>query len=500
MQKLNIYWSIRDFRLDDNPALFACIQDCNINDIGFLPVFVLDRELPNSKYNIGYPQKLFLSRCLSHFAYNFSNLPIIKGSPLEIFELLSKKFEITVYVNEDVDPYSREQLSQIISKNIKVRLFQDQINVDKNTISGTGNLYSVFTPFKKNVWKQFLTTKTTPKPSDIPNTIKGINKLGLDIIDYAQSEEGLQQNIFKAIDSPWSFEYGDGNILNLDEIFQRPQYEMWSYKETDIKNNFDEFVTSGNLGNYKENRDNLGIDLPTKGFTSRMSVALKFGLISSRQLVQRILAEYGQMITEYDNEFNNIGVMTYLSELVWREFYKYILWHNPSILDTEFQPKYRGTINWQSDDKGKFLFEKWVKSETGYPIVDAAMKQIAKTGWMHNRSRMVVASILTKNLGIDWRWGQEYFRAVLLDLDEAANNGGWQWASSVGSDPKPIRIFNPYLQSENYDKQGKYQKLWLGNEYDLMQNPIIDHKIARANAQKMYSEATSLIASKNNEF
>jgi deoxyribodipyrimidine photo-lyase len=490
MQKLNIYWSIRDFRLDDNPAFFACTKSCEEDKIEFLPMFVLDRELPNSKYNIGYPQKLFLSKALAHFAYNFTNLGIFVGSPIDIFGKLNSLYEVNIFVNEDVDPYSREQLGLIIKAGIKVRVFQDQLNIDRKTVSGTGNLYSVFTPFKKNIWKQFLTTKTTPRPNSIPTTIIGVNKLGLRTIEYAKSESELQTKIFESIDSPWSFGYGNGFEINLDEIFQRPTYEMWSYKEGEVKENFEQYVESGNLSNYKNNRDNLGIDLPGKGFTSRMSVALKFGLISPRQLVSVIITKYGETVLEYDNGLNNEGVMTYLSELVWREFYKYILWHNPAILNKEFQSKFRGTIKWENDDKGRFLFEKWVRSETGYPIVDAAMKQIAQTGWMHNRARMVVASILTKNLGVDWRWGQEYFRAVLLDLDEAANNGGWQWASSVGSDPKPIRIFNPYLQSENYDKESKYQKLWLGSDYDFMQNPVIDHKIARDSAQKRYSDAS----------
>ena len=133
-------------------------------------------------------------------------------------------------------------------------------------------------------------------------------------------------------------------------------------------------------------------------------------------------------------------------------------------------------------------FIAWIKGETGYPVVDAAMKQIAETGWMHNRSRMVVASILSKNLGVDWRWGQEYFRAALIDLDEASNNGGWQWGASVGADPKPIRIFNPELQAKNYDASSAYQDRWLGGSSLLrgMTTPLIEHKLAREEALKRY--------------
>jgi len=141
-------------------------------------------------------------------------------------------------------------------------------------------------------------------------------------------------------------------------------------------------------------------------------------------------------------------------------------------------------IKWLDDDVAMERFLAWIKGETGYPVVDAAMRQLSQTGWMHNRSRMIVASVLTKNLGVDWRWGQEYFRSVLIDLDEASNNGGWQWAASVGCDPKPIRVFNPYLQAENYDKSEKYQQKWLPKNYQKL--PIIEHKKAREEALFRY--------------
>lgn len=176
--------------------------------------------------------------------------------------------------------------------------------------------------------------------------------------------------------------------------------------------------------------------------------------------------------------------MVFLSELIWREFYKYILFQRPQVLHTEFQPKYRETIKWTQDSVALHRFQLWIKGQTGYPAVDAAMNQITSMGWMHNRSRMMVASILTKNLGVDWRWGQEYFRAALIDMDEASNNGGWQWGASTGADPKPIRIFNPYLQAENYDKNGLYQQKWLPKDYKSQ--PIIEHKDARVEAINRY--------------
>ena len=156
-------------------------------------------------------------------------------------------------------------------------------------------------------------------------------------------------------------------------------------------------------------------------------------------------------------------------------------------MNQEFQEKFRFKVEWVEDKVAIERFKSWIKGGTGYKIVDAAMMQLKNTGWMHNRARMIVASVLTKNLGVDWRWGQEYFRATLIDLDEASNNGGWQWGASVGADPKPIRIFNPYLQAENYDKEGIYQKKWLGEEryfFDLA--PLVEHKDARAEALRRY--------------
>jgi deoxyribodipyrimidine photo-lyase len=216
-----------------------------------------------------------------------------------------------------------------------------------------------------------------------------------------------------------------------------------------------------------------------------MSIALKWGLISSRYLVKHIKEKYPNELANKQE-----GIMQYISELIWREFYKYILLNNSTVLNLEFQDKFKNKIEWKSGQQAIEIFKKWILGQTGYPVVDAAMQEIAKTGLMHNRSRMVVASILTKNLGIDWRWGQAYFRMMLIDLDEASNNGGWQWAGSVGADPKPIRIFNPYLQSQNFDKTQKYQKFWLPKNYIADQNPIIEHALARQNALLMYNLQT----------
>jgi deoxyribodipyrimidine photo-lyase len=260
---------------------------------------------------------------------------------------------------------------------------------------------------------------------------------------------------------------------------------------------FEYFLESEELEQYETNRNSLELDAKTgesdghaySSQTSKMSLALAWGLVSARTLVKMMQDYYGEAFDNPMSSRVSSGALTYISELIWREFYRYQLFHRPELFDLEFQKRFQGTITWAENDIAKERFLAWVKGETGYAIVDAAMKQIAETGWMHNRSRMIVASILTKNLGVDWRWGQEYFRAALIDLDEASNNGGWQWGASVGTDPKPIRIFNPDLQAKNYDASGAYQKRWLNTgEFSLSSErvPLVEHKVAREEALKRY--------------
>jgi deoxyribodipyrimidine photo-lyase len=278
-----------------------------------------------------------------------------------------------------------------------------------------------------------------------------------------------------------------GVVIDLGELTPLPTFTNWYTCEAEALVHFKNYLEGGDLDSYKENRDSLEKDADGIGKTSKMSLALAWGLVSSRTLIKMIKNHFDE---PFDNIFSNrvsAGALTYLSELVWREFYRYQLFHRPDLMQTEFQVKFQGTINWEQGVLAMERFIAWIKGETGYPVVDAAMKQIAATGWMHNRSRMVVASILAKNFGVDWRWGQEYFRAALIDLDEASNNGGWQWGASVGADPKPIRIFNPELQAKNYDASGAYQAKWL--DVNVIQTPIvplIEHKDAREEALQRY--------------
>lgn len=497
--KLIVYWSRRDFRLTDNPALYKSIEASKSANIPLLPIFILEDYMTegNPDFQFGYPGRFFLSKALPVFSQNFDTFMIFRGTVGGVFDCLNEHFDLEIYTNDDVYTDFYKQIIKLKKTGFHINIFNDQLTVSKSTISGTGNIYTVFSPFKKNVWQQFLDYRevglSEPRSAvslgnanlNILNRLTNFIKFKKDDIDACSSE--LLQ-----LFSPSRKIKFDREVIDLSDYCDKPNFEDWYWSESEALSIFDCFVSSGLLSQYKQNRDSLELDVVAQNYgkitingkTSKMSLGLAWGLVSARTLKNKILEFYKQDFTNFYSTSCDQGALCYLSELIWREFYKYIYYHKPEVIDTEFQEKYRGKIQWVSHDIAMHRFVAWIKGETGYRAVDAAMNQLAKTGWMHNRARMMVASILTKNLGVDWRWGQEYFRAVLLDLDEASNNGGWQWGSSTGSDPKPIRIFNPYLQAENYDKSGVYQKKWLPVDYDL--DPIVEHKDARSQAMKRY--------------
>jgi deoxyribodipyrimidine photo-lyase len=487
--KINIYWSRRDFRLHDNPALFECIKSCEKYDARFLPIFILEDYMTEAKpgFQFGYPSRYFLAKCLPEFAKNFERFEIVKGKGIEtilnIQESLKKEdpdCELTVFVNEDVYIDFYKQIEKLKSQGVQIKVFNDQLTVSKDTKSGAGSHYSVFTPFKKAVWEEFLRSEVFP-PVHLKKIKYFEGKVGAIKVanDFASIWHTFSKNRFLKV---------AGHTLDIDtELNFVPDFESlgnFYYTEGECLKRFSKYLEV-DLFEYKENRDSL-----EKDKTSKMSLGLAWGLVSARTLKQEILKHFKTNFLDinwFKLSDQDAGPIHFLSELIWREFYKYLLFHNQNLMNQEFQEKFRGKIQWTDEKNAMKRFKAWIHGETGYKVVDAAMMQLAKSGWMHNRSRMIVASILTKNLGVDWRWGQEYFRAMLLDLDEASNNGGWQWGASVGADPKPIRIFNPYLQAENYDKKNVYQKKWLGEEkFSLVSEPLVEHKDARNDALRRY--------------
>lgn len=495
MSTLHIYWSRRDIRLHDNPALSAAIQASQQDHGYFLPVFVLEKYMTagQPKFQFGWPQRQFLAKALPDFAANFSAFALVHGQGAHcIWQLcqLGKAhgYTVKVHVNDDVYPDFYKQVNSLKQLGADLHVYPDQLTVSTKTRTGNGDIYSVFTPFKKAVWSEFLNAQVLPKAK-------------LDKVRYAPEPflhklpERLpltETGLHKVFATSRTLVVGDNqqHVFDLDELLpEPPNLKNWYTHETQAQKHFLAYRKT-KLDNYTETRDSLALDATSSG-TSKMSLALTWGLVSARWLRQHVL---DQAATDFQKlNWLNVpkgaqGQAQYLSELVWREFYKYLLYHYPKLRHTEFQERYRGTLKWVSESLALERFTAWITGRTGYPIVDAAMMQLAKTGWMHNRSRMIVASVLTKNLGVDWRWGQEYFRAQLIDLDEASNNGGWQWGASVGADPKPIRIFNPYLQAKAYDPDGDYQRLWLGKARltEPALEPLVPHDQARREALKRY--------------
>ena len=482
-----IYWARRDFRFSDNPALYSAVEYSKKQNIDFIPIYILDVDIVSKpELNIGSNRKQLLAFYLSRFASNFKQFEICCGKPVDIFGKLLEYYQINLFFNDDIEPYAIKRDSEVIdliNNTGKTHVFNDQLSVPKDTKSQNGTIYSVFTPFKNSIIQNFLSTNVYPQPNfdnlSYNSDLNSLNKL--EIINTNQDIVLIEQDILSRITNPSDNVLHLANCkIDLNGIIGQTDLTPYKISEQQAITNFNHFIEIKIL-NYKNGRDNLGQDTLSQKPTSRISFALKWGLVSSRQLKDLILRKY-----TIDQILTNSNLESYISELLWREFYKYILFNFPFVLDTEFQSKHRNNIKWVTDTLALDRFMSWIKGETGYKLVDAAMKQIISEGWMHNRSRMVVASILTKNLGVDWRWGQEYFRLLLVDLDEASNNGGWQWAASVGADPKPIRIFNPYIQAEKFDSEGLYQSKWLSSSSILPSAPIVDHTTARQEAMKRY--------------
>lgn len=488
---LIIYWSRRDLRIEDNPALSQAVGVSKESSIPVLPLFILEDYMveaqPDTQF--GYSSRWFLAQALPEFAKQFKSFAIVRGKAAQYLTRLNEECALTVFVNDDVYPDFGAQIEKLRSKGVEVTVCSDALSVSRDTRTGQGNVYSVFTPFKKAVWSSFVSV--TPLPRVETHTI---NYASVDDIPERITPDPLV--LWDTFSHKRMMRVG-GHEIDLEALTPAPKLEGWYISEEGALSRFQRFLEYGCLSSYDTGRDSLEDDVTLtthadgvlEGRTSRMSVALAWGLVSSRMLMKRMRDHFAE---DFDNPFSdqvNQGALTYISELIWREFYRYLFVHNPALMDTEFQERFRGTIAWVPDTDAYERFLSWIKGETGYPVVDAAMRQLASMGWMHNRARMIVASVLTKNLGVDWRWGQEYFRATLIDLDEASNNGGWQWGASVGADPKPIRIFNPELQAKNYDASGAYQREWLQKDGSFMKNeivPIVDHKVAREEALLRY--------------
>lgn len=430
MEKISIFWFRRDLRLEDNTGLYyAYTQEQNV-----LPLFIFDRDILDKLENKKDARVEFIHHQICKLndelkSYG-SSILVRHGKPIDIWKSLLGQYDIqTVYTNRDYEPYARERDEQVRNllkeRNILFLDFKDQVIFEKDEIlNGSGEFYKVFTPYSRN-WLDKFQNST-------------IQTLSLD---------KKRNNFFKV--SPFSI----------------PTLEDLGFSKTEIKIPPLE-INRPLIKKYSQNRN-----YPAIQGTSRLGIHLRFGTISIRKLALEAF------------ELNR----TYLNELIWREFYMMILYHNPEVVDRSFKPQY-DQIPWRNNETE---FKQWCEGQTGYPIVDAGMRELNTTGFMHNRVRMITASFLTKHLLIDWRWGEAYFASKLLDYELSSNNGGWQWAAGTGTDAQPyFRVFNPESQTEKFDKELEYIRKWVP-EYGTLAypKPMVDHKLARERAIETYKNA-----------
>jgi deoxyribodipyrimidine photo-lyase len=427
---VNIFWFRRDLRLHDNAGLYHALKKGK----PLVPVFIFDRNILDELEDRKDKRVEFIHSSLQEIQQLLlttgSTLDVRYGYPNEIWKQLIQDYKIeNVYTNHDYEHYAKsrdEEVTKFLEANgISLHSFKDQVIFEKaEVIKDDGKPYTVFTPYSRK-WKATL------------------NNFYLS----SYPTEKLFFNFFRQKEKP-ILSLAEMNFRSSDHVFPIKKWKMEIIKHYDVQR-----------------------DHPAIAGTSRLSVHLRFGTLSIREL-----AREARKLNE-----------TFLNELIWRDFYQMILWHFPHVVERSFKPEY-DNIKWRNNEKE---FDAWCKGQTGYPIVDAGMRELNETGFMHNRIRMIVASFLTKHLLIDWRWGEAYFAKKLLDFDLAANNGGWQWAAGSGCDAAPyFRIFNPYLQTTRFDPELEYIRKWVSEFEELTYpQPIVDHEFARKRCLEVYGKA-----------
>jgi deoxyribodipyrimidine photo-lyase len=430
-EKITIFWFRRDLRLHDNAGLYYALR----SEHPVVPLFIFDRNILDDLEDKKCPQITFIHRAIANIRKELnavhSDIIVECGFPDEIWDQLSKTYDIAeVYTNTDYETYATERDHRVyeIVKNKKTAFK----SVKDQVI------------FEK---KEILSGQNTPYTVFTPYSRAWKQKLD----DFYLSSYPTKK-YFKNL-----LRWEGSAIPSLEKLgFETSDYNFPSGQ-----------ISVDLLKNYGEQRD-----FPARDATSRIGIHLRFGTISIRELVRKS--------REHSEEF--------LNELIWRDFYQQILWNYPEVGQGKaFRSPY-DNIKWRYD---KDDFKKWCEGKTGYPLVDAGMRQLNAIGFMHNRVRMVTASFLSKHLLIDWRMGEAYFTEKLLDYDLAANNGGWQWAAGSGTDAAPyFRIFSPAAQAEKFDPQQEYIKKWVPEfGTDAYPEPMIDHQVARERCLKAYKQA-----------
>jgi deoxyribodipyrimidine photo-lyase len=426
----NIFWHRRDLRLHDNAGLYKALKSGE----KIQPIFIFDSTIL-SRLPVSDQRVLFIyqeiKKLKEKYAEYGSDLKVYHGNPIELIPLIADNYNAqAVFTNRDYEPYALNRDKTLYDAlqlhSCELIGAKDHVIFEKNEVLKADGLpYTVFTPYSRK-WKEKLNyfyLKSYPIE-------KYFGKLIQCAPEPLMSIENIGFNSCQSVDFP-SMDF--------------PLSTIQTYNETR--------------------------DIPSLFGTSRLSLHLRFGTISIREIAR---------VAQAKNE-------TYLNELIWRDFYQMIIFHFPHSAGNSFKKQY-DQIQWE---RNEVHFTAWCNGKTGYPLVDAGMRELNATGFMHNRVRMVVASFLTKHLLIDWRLGEAYFAEKLLDFELASNTGGWQWAAGCGCDAAPyFRVFNPTSQQEKFDKEFKYIKKWVP-EYGTSDypNPIIDHKFARERVLARYKEA-----------
>ncbi|WP_243018128.1 MULTISPECIES: cryptochrome/photolyase family protein [Candidatus Cardinium] len=474
MSKVSIVWLRRNLRLADNKSFAAALRNAD----KVLPIFIFDTTILK-RFQNPYDRRLsFLANTLCLVNEQLQKLAgklfVFHGTPLEIIPKLVKLLKIqAIYADQDYEPANIERdrkIQNLLANQCTLYLYCDHLLIKPDLILTKYNEpYKVYTPYMQAFRTHIVNQGTIAQ-----------NRL---LTEYTYQLEG-RLLIPPPLDAQ-SIDLSLGEEAMLQQIgYLYTKDALWDPKNAHhVLNSF----IKTKIDHYKANRDFLQIN-----GTSICSPYLRFGLISIRSCYRKALALA-----------SNLGAITWVNELIWREFYTYILYHFPNTVDQAFQEKYRGTIPWNSKQED---YDKFIHAQTGYPIVDAAIKQLLLEGWMHNRARMIVASFFTKNLLLDWRKGENFFAQYLMDYELASNVGGWQWSSSCGTDAQPyFRIFNPYLQGKKFDPDAQYVKKYLPSLqtipadvihnadfhklYPHYPNPMVDYGLSRVRAIETFKKA-----------
>ncbi len=428
---VTIFWHRRDLRISDNAGLFHALKE----QVNVLPIFIFDKNILDKLENKKDRRVTFIHKQLEVLQSQLINLGsalrVFYGYPDDVYKQLMAEYDIQqVYTNHDYEPYANQRDEEIrgllLANSIPFHTYKDQCIFEKNEIvKDDGKWYSVYTPYSKK-WLKTVT----------PNHLESYQNQ-----DYFASYLKTESCSIPTLESMGFIETAD----HLPDLI----------------------INDTTLKEYADKRD-----IPSIKGTSRISMHLRFGTVSIRELARK-----GMDLSP-----------KWLNELIWRDFYMMILYHNSHVVQHAFKPQY-DRVEWRNNREE---FEKWCQGKTGYPLVDAGMRELNTTGFMHNRVRMITASFLVKHLLVDWRWGEAYFAEKLNDFEVSSNNGGWQWAASSGCDAAPyFRVFNPELQMKKFDPDFLYIKKWVPEYQELayQQSKIVDHKFARERALKRYKTA-----------